>query len=86
MKIAALYDIHGNLPALNAVIEEFQEVQPDVIVVGGDVISGPMPRQTLERLFSLNNQVHFIRGNGDREVVMAFDGIPLPTTMSEKGR
>ena len=35
MKIAALYDIHGNLPALNAVIEEFKEVQPDLIVVGG---------------------------------------------------
>ncbi|GMA51346.1 DeoR family transcriptional regulator [Alicyclobacillus contaminans] len=85
MKIAALYDIHGNLPALNAVIEELKEVQPDLIVVGGDIVSGPMPGQTLERLSLLGNQVHFIRGNGDREVVMAFDGKPLPA-MSEKGR
>jgi Icc-related predicted phosphoesterase len=36
MKIAALYDIHGNLPALNVVLEELKEVQPDLIVVGGD--------------------------------------------------
>ena len=35
MKIAALYDIHGNLPALNAVLEELKTVQPDLIVVEG---------------------------------------------------
>jgi len=34
MKIAALYDIHGNLPALNAVISELDQVQPDLIIVG----------------------------------------------------
>ena len=50
MKIAALYDIHGNLPALNAVLEELKEVQPDLIVVVGDTVSGPLPKQTLERL------------------------------------
>ena len=38
MKIAALYDIHGNLPALNALLEELKEVQPDLIVVRGDII------------------------------------------------
>lgn len=77
MKIAALYDIHGNLPALNAVLEELREVQPDLIVVGGDIISGPMPGQTLERLSLPGRQVRSIRGNGDREVVMAFDQQPL---------
>lgn len=77
MKIAALYDIHGNLPALNAVLEELEEIQPDLIVVGGDIVSGPMPAQTLERLAQLGNQVCFISGNGDREVVTAFDGQPL---------
>lgn len=85
MKIAALYDIHGNLPALNAVLNELEEIKPDIIVIGGDIVSGPMPGQTLERLFALNTRVHFIRGNGDREVVMAFDGKPL-MKMSEKGR
>jgi putative phosphoesterase len=77
VKIAALYDIHGNLPALNAVLEDLKEVQPDLIVVGGDIISGPLPEQTLKRLFQLDNQVHSIRGNGDREVLLAFDGQPI---------
>ena len=86
MKIAALYDIHGNLPALNALLEELKEVQPDVIVVGGDIVSGPMPGQALERLSLLGDQARFIRGNGDREVVMAFDGEPLRADMSENGR
>ena len=78
MKIAALYDIHGNLAALNAVLNELEEVKPDVIVIGGDIVSGPMPEGTLERLFSLNTTVHFIRGSGGREVVTAFGGKPLP--------
>jgi putative phosphoesterase len=86
MKIAALYDIHGNLPALNALLEELKKVQPDLIVVGGDIVSGPMPGQTLERLRQLGDQVRFIRGNADREVVTAFDGQPLSPTMSEAGR
>jgi len=86
MKIAALYDIHGNLPALNAVLEELKKVQPDLIIVGGDIVSGPMPGKTLERLSQLGDQVRCIRGNGDREVVMAFDGQPLHSNMSEKGR
>jgi putative phosphoesterase len=77
MKIAALYDIHGNLPALNAVLEELKEVQPDLIIVGGDIVPGPMPAQTVERLLQLGDQARFIRGNGDREVVTVYDGQPL---------
>jgi len=86
MKIAALYDIHGNLPALNALLEEFKEVQPDLIVVGGDIVSGPLPAQTLDRLSQLGDQVRSLRGNGDRDVVRAFDGQPLGPALSEKGR
>ncbi len=86
MKVAALYDIHGNLPALNALLNELADVKPDLIVIGGDIVSGPMPVETLERLFQLETQVRFIRGNCDREVVMAFDGEPLRPEMSEKGR
>lgn len=85
MKIAALYDIHGNLPALNAVFEEFKEVQPDLIIIGGDIVSGPMPVQTLDRLSLEGDKVRFIRGNGDREVVIAFDGQSL-SHLTEKGR
>jgi putative phosphoesterase len=77
MKIAALYDIHGNLPALDAVLEELQEVQPDLIVVGGDMMPGPLSRQTLERLVGFGKRVRFLHGNGDREVVTIFDGQPL---------
>lgn len=77
MKVAALYDIHGNLPALEAVLKDLDQVQPDVIVIGGDIISGPMPSQTLERLFQFGDRIRFIRGNNDREVVLAFDGQPI---------
>jgi len=86
MKIAALYDIHGNLPALNAVLDELEEVRPDLIVVGGDVIPGPMPRQTLARLIQPGDRVRFIRGNGDREVVAAFDGLPFASGIGEEVR
>ena len=86
MKIAALYDIHGNLPALNAVLDELEEVRPDLIVVGGDSIPGPIPRQTLERLSQLGDRVRTIRGNGDREVVAAFDDLPFASGISEEVR
>jgi len=83
MKIAALYDIHGNLPALNALLEELKEVQPDLIVVGGDIVAGSMPGQTLERLSQPGDRVRFIRGNADREVVEAFDRQPLQPDLPE---
>ena len=66
MKVAALYDVHGNLPALEAVLAEV----PDdaAIVSGGDVFSGPMPAETLARFRGLGSRVHFIRGNADRDL------------------
>jgi len=86
MRIAALYDIHGNLPALDAVLAELEEVQPDLIVIGGDVVPGPMPRQTLERLIQLGERVRFIRGNGERDVLTAFDGLPFDPILGEQVR
>jgi putative phosphoesterase len=65
-RVAALYDVHGNLPALDAVL---QEVASDVIVVGGDVAAGAWPGEALERLRALGERVRFIRGNADRELV-----------------
>ena len=53
MKIAAIYDIHGNLPALEAVLSEINRQGVDVIVVGGDIVPGPMSRGVLEILLSL---------------------------------
>jgi putative phosphoesterase len=76
--VAALYDIHGNLPALDAVLAELRQEPPDAVVVGGDVAAGPMPREVLARLRDLPWPVHWLRGNADRAVVMGFDGtIPL---------
>jgi putative phosphoesterase len=83
MKIATLYDIHGNLPALQATLAEIEPVHPDLLLVGGDIVSGPMPRAVLERLLEFGERVRFIRGNADREVVMAFDGLPLDPGLPE---
>ena len=55
MRVAALYDIHGNLPALEAVLAEVQRERVDRIVIGGDVRPGPMPGETLARLRSLDH-------------------------------
>jgi putative phosphoesterase len=66
MKVAALYDIHGNLPALDAVLAE---VLDDVaIVIGGDVFSGPMPSETLARVRELGPRASFVVGNADRDL------------------
>ena len=65
--IATLYDIHGNLPALEAVLAEI----PDdaTIVVGGDVcFAGEQPAEVLERLRALGERVVWVRGNTDREL------------------
>ena len=63
MPIAALYDVHGNLPALEAVLEEIRQLGVDQVVVGGDVLLGPMPRETLTCLLDLEIPVQFIYGN-----------------------
>jgi len=86
MRIAAIYDIHGNEPALEAVLREIQAEQPDLILVGGDIVSGPLPRTTLELLLQLGEKVRYIRGNADREVVAAFDGRPFGKNMSSEVR
>jgi len=54
MRVAALYDIHGNLPALEAVLAEIERSGVEVILLGGDIATGPMPRETLDLLMSLD--------------------------------
>jgi putative phosphoesterase len=68
MRVAALYDVHGNVPALEAVLAEVDALEVDAVVVGGDVAIGPMPRASLERLLRLGERAFFLRGNGDREI------------------
>jgi predicted phosphodiesterase len=66
VRVAALYDVHGNLPALEAVLAEIEKDVP--IVVGGDVAAGPWPAETVERLRGLGDRVRWLRGNADREL------------------
>src|SRR5919112_5346816 len=74
MRVAALYDIHGNVLALDATLREVRDARVDLIVVGGDVIPGPMPRETLARLMTLEIPVRFIHGNGERIVATYLAG------------
>jgi predicted phosphodiesterase len=69
MRVAALYDIHSNLPALDAVLAEVHQAGVDRIVVGGDVLPGPMPRETMARLLALEIPTTFIYGNGDLAIL-----------------
>jgi putative phosphoesterase len=71
--VAALCDIHGNLPALDAVLADPAFGRADVVVIGGDVAAGPMPVEVLDRLGQLELPVRWVRGNADREVVASFD-------------
>jgi predicted phosphodiesterase len=78
MRVAAIYDIHGNLPALEAVLEEIERADIDLIVVGGDVAWGPFPSETIDVLLGLE-AAEFVRGNADREVAARLgmdDGLP----------
>jgi putative phosphoesterase len=83
-QVAALYDIHGNLPALEAVLAEI----PDdaTIVVGGDVCAGgEQPSETLERLRGLGDRVLWLRGNADRELMPGEEGL-APAEVIEETR
>jgi putative phosphoesterase len=68
MRIAALYDVHGNLPALEAVLAEVAAGSVDRIVVGGDVVAGPMPLEVLSLIRELGDETVWVRGNADREL------------------
>ena len=74
MRVAAIYDIHANLPALEAVLQDIRRAEVDRVVVGGDVLPGPMPRETMAYLLDLDIPTHFIMGNGDREVLAQMAG------------
>jgi putative phosphoesterase len=74
MRVAAIYDIHANLPALEAVLQDIRQAKVDQIVVGGDVLPGPMPNETIACLRNLDIPVQFIQGNGDRVVLAQMRG------------
>lgn len=83
MRIAVVADIHGNLPALRAVLGEIDAESFDAVVVAGDTASGPLVQASLELLAGRPEAVYWIRGNGERETVAAFDGVHLPDATSD---
>lgn len=72
MKVAVLSDIHGNLPALRAVMTHIDAWSPDVVVVGGDIVNrGPMSGECLNLLIDRhdNDGWRLLRGNHEEFVL-----------------
>ena len=67
--VAVVSDIHGVLPALDAVLAEPDVRDAQRIVVTGDIAAGPQPVEVLDRLAGLGDQVVLVRGNCERELV-----------------
>ena len=78
MRVAVLADIHGNLPALEAVLAEPEVAAADRVVLLGDIALGPMPGESLDLLASLGERAVWVHGNCEREIVAAYDGRAVP--------
>jgi putative phosphoesterase len=68
-RVAVISDVHGNLPALEAVLAEPDVASADLVVSAGDAVAGPMPVACFDALAALGERIRFVRGNADREVV-----------------
>jgi predicted phosphodiesterase len=74
MRVAVLADIHGNLPALEAVLRDVDAAGVDAIVLPGDMTDGPLQAETLDLLGTLGERAIWVRGNCERVLVEIFDG------------
>jgi len=75
VRIAALYDIHGNLPALDAVLTDIErDGGIDLLIIGGDVYPGPMANEALSRIKAAGIPFRALCGNGERLVLETVDG------------
>jgi predicted phosphodiesterase len=86
MRVAALYDVHGNLPALEAVLADVAEAGVDAVVLGGDDLAGPWPAETAVRLAALELPVFRVRGNADRELAGGDGRAPAELVAWVQGR
>lgn len=77
--VAAIYDIHGNLGALEAVLARVARHAVDAVVIGGDIAFGPQPAAVLDRVRTLPWPTFHIRGNTDREIVEGGSATPWVT-------
>lgn len=74
MKIAVLSDIHGNRPALEAVLDDIAGFAPEAVVVNGDLVNrGPYSRDCLHRLREAYPAARYIRGNHETYVLACAD-------------
>jgi len=72
MRLAVLSDVHGNLPALEAVLADVQRYDVDGIIVAGDLTAGPQPTEVICLLRSLGSWM--IRGNTDNNLLLYAKG------------
>ena len=84
MRVAALADVHGNAPALAAVLEEVEREHPDLVVFCGDLTWGSLPQETLALVRALEIPARFVRGNGDRAVTELSRGEHAEPTPRER--
>ncbi len=83
MRVAAISDIHGNLPALEAVLAEIDAEGVDEILVCGDTAHGPWPAEVVDLL--VDRGARCVRGNADREVIARSDRYgPLPAWSADR--
>jgi putative phosphoesterase len=72
MRLAILADVHGNLPALEAVLNDLRNDSIDGFIVAGDMVGGPNSVEAIERLRELN--AWMIRGNNDNYLLKFASG------------
>jgi len=73
VRVAALADVHGNAPALDAVLHEVRAESVDLVVFCGDLTWGPLPNETLALVRALELPARFVRGNADRMLGVHLD-------------
>ncbi|QSB06397.1 metallophosphoesterase family protein [Natronoglycomyces albus] len=81
-RVAVIADTHGVLPALEAVLAEPDVQSAEALIVCGDLLAGPQPLEVLQRLQSLGDWAHIVRGNADRELWQVRDGTPSTQPIS----
>jgi putative phosphoesterase len=74
-----LSDVHGNAVALAAVLDELEAIDADLVVFGGDLTWGPLPRETLALVDGIRTETIFIRGNADRALMELARSRPAAT-------
>jgi putative phosphoesterase len=74
VRVAALADVHGNAPALAAVLADVDRESPDLVVFCGDLTWGSLPRETTALVRALSVPTRFVRGNADRAVLQLARG------------